>query len=298
MDLECLNRIAEALERIAAAAERQGRALPPEAVDLEAAAAFIGVRRETVEQLIRTRRLAHVSTGRQRGRVIPVEALREFLREYRQEAMGVRGRNGCDVDELDPAMLTRFTHVRVVADVRQWLLWARGGGRVHHKVAEFVEASPGIFETPESNPRSWAKVGEFVRAWEENAARPVEALAALVHGQVGRAFGGAFVEFYLGAAQPLKAMDIIDDYPALRGILRQWVRGQKLDLLATTLEGLKRYLERPRPRRLLLQNEADKGNVKAFIADLPAEMRPGFVRWLEQNSLGELADASGKAVAR
>ena len=41
----------------------------------------------TIEHLIRTRKLAYVQHGSQRGCVIAVESLREFLREYRQEAL-------------------------------------------------------------------------------------------------------------------------------------------------------------------------------------------------------------------
>lgn len=83
-------RIAEALERIAIAMEQQ--ALPqPEALDKEGAARFIGVDVGTIEQLIRTRRLAYVQHGSQRGRVIPVESLRAFLRQNLMEVMGING---------------------------------------------------------------------------------------------------------------------------------------------------------------------------------------------------------------
>jgi hypothetical protein len=89
-----LERIAEALERIASSLERDTVSLPPEALGKEAAAHFIGVDVATIEQLLRTRRLSYVQHGSQRGRVIPVEALRQFLKEYRQEAMGLPDRNG------------------------------------------------------------------------------------------------------------------------------------------------------------------------------------------------------------
>jgi hypothetical protein len=92
-------RIADALERIAdaleAGAEAAGRP-PPEALSKEDAARCIGVDVGTVEQLIRERKLAYVQHGAQRGRVVTVAALREFLEEYRQgtvaEIMGRRKR--------------------------------------------------------------------------------------------------------------------------------------------------------------------------------------------------------------
>ena len=83
-----LERIADALERIALALDRQAAstvaAIEPVALSKEDAARFIGEDLATIENLIRTRRWAYVQHGSQRGRVIPIEDLRRFLRDYRQ----------------------------------------------------------------------------------------------------------------------------------------------------------------------------------------------------------------------
>ena len=59
----------------------------PEALSKEDAARFIGEDVATIEHLIRTRKLAYVQHGSQRGRVIPVESLRKFLKQYRQASL-------------------------------------------------------------------------------------------------------------------------------------------------------------------------------------------------------------------
>ena len=83
-----VERIAVALERIADALERQNSsvitALPPEGLSKEDAARFLGVDVAAVEHLIRTRKIAYVQYGAQRGRVIPVESLRQSMAEFRQ----------------------------------------------------------------------------------------------------------------------------------------------------------------------------------------------------------------------
>src|SRR5262245_4587756 len=83
-----LERVAAALERLAGALERQAAtavpSVPPEALSKGDAARFIGVDGATVEQLLRTRKLAYVQHGEQRGRVIPVESLRQFVQGYRR----------------------------------------------------------------------------------------------------------------------------------------------------------------------------------------------------------------------
>src|SRR4051812_48774399 len=83
---DVLERIAKALERVATALERASGPTP-EALSVEDAAHVIGVRPETIEHLIRTRRLAYAQLGHQRGRVIPLVALRELLRDNLQEAL-------------------------------------------------------------------------------------------------------------------------------------------------------------------------------------------------------------------
>src|SRR4051812_24232580 len=92
MHTDNIDRIASALERIAGALERSSAtsvaAVAPEALSKEDAARFLGVEVETVEHLIRTRKLAYVQHGEQRGRVVSVEALREFLKEFRQATGG------------------------------------------------------------------------------------------------------------------------------------------------------------------------------------------------------------------
>jgi hypothetical protein len=84
---EVLTRMAVAVDHIARAVERQSAsavsAIAPAALSKHAAA-FLGVTEETLEQLLRTRKLAFVQHGAQRGRVIAVEDLRAFLQSHRQ----------------------------------------------------------------------------------------------------------------------------------------------------------------------------------------------------------------------
>lgn len=79
--------IVETLSRIADAVENLSRsvisALPPEALSIEDAARFLGVDVPAIKQLVRTRKLAFVKIGTQRGRVLRVEDLRSYLKEYR-----------------------------------------------------------------------------------------------------------------------------------------------------------------------------------------------------------------------
>jgi hypothetical protein len=96
--IDFLRRIATALENIAAGLDRRNdgmiAALPPEGLSKEDAARFVGVELATIEYLIRTRKVEYVQHGSQRGRTIPVESLRQFLKDFRQKVLNPPERNG------------------------------------------------------------------------------------------------------------------------------------------------------------------------------------------------------------
>jgi len=74
--------------RIADAIENQNRsmvqALPPEALSYPNAAKFLGVDLPAIKELVRTHKLPYIQYGTQRGRMILVKDLRNFLTKYRQ----------------------------------------------------------------------------------------------------------------------------------------------------------------------------------------------------------------------
>jgi excisionase family DNA binding protein len=89
-----LSQLTDAVTKISAPAPAQPP--PPEALSKEDAAKFLGVPVKTIEYLIRARKIQYAQLGSQRGRVIPVEALRKLLQEKTQltaqEELQRRGR--------------------------------------------------------------------------------------------------------------------------------------------------------------------------------------------------------------
>src|SRR5262249_16922640 len=91
---ETLGRLADALDRAGTPAAVS--APPAEALSKEDAAKFLGVGGKTGGRPARPRKLRYTQLGSQRGRVIPVEALRKLLQENTQltaqEELRRRGR--------------------------------------------------------------------------------------------------------------------------------------------------------------------------------------------------------------
>ena len=68
-------------------------------------------------------------------------------------------------------------------------------------------------------------------------------LAAALSGILGENWALAFMQFYQHGCKPLSADIIIREYPAQRAVLKRWITDAKLDLVAASVELLKRHLQ-------------------------------------------------------
>lgn len=189
--------------------------------------------------------------------------------------------DGYVLEELDEALLSRFLRMKLVPDRQAWVSWGKTEDRVHPKVLAFVEHSPGIFDEPVSNPRSWTYASNFLKCWELAPGREQDLLAAGLAGLVGEKWALAFLQFYGAGRRPLTATEVIDHYRAHRAALKAWVGAAQLDLVAASLGALKRHLEPQRVYEMVVNDAGTKANVEAFFADLPAELRRQVRDWLK-----------------
>jgi hypothetical protein len=183
------------------------------------------------------------------------------------------------VDELDPAMLSRFLQVRVVPDVEEWARWARGEGAVHPEVVDFVESAPGVFDDPEPNPRAWEYASNVLKAWEAEESPP-DLLATALAGLVGDTWTVAFIQAHGETARPLTPQAIIDSYLVHRPAVTRWLAERRLDLISASLDSLKRHLQPQHAYDAVVTDGDRKRNVEAFFSDLPADLRKQTREWL------------------
>jgi hypothetical protein len=149
---------------------------------------------------------------------------------------------GYEVDVLDPALASRFVMLKVRADREAWVRWARDAG-VHPSVLRFVERFAQVFER--APPRAWEQAARLLAAGlaSHRAPSSLEPLLAAV-------------------LQPLTAKALLMELPEhmpdispeslLRAprtwlsTVRIWVERERHDMVALTLDNLKRFLiERP-----------------------------------------------------
>lgn len=198
--------------------------------------------------------------------------------------------DGYLVDELDAALLSRFLHVKVMPDVTEWLRWA-AQHQVHHRIIEFVEASPGIFDDPVANPRAWVHASKLLSVWEHGD-RSQAMLALALSGVLNDRWALAFIQVYSDVRQPLRPEEIIEAYPAHQAAVRGWIGRGQLDVVAASLELLKRHLQAQRSYDAVIREPAWKANVEAFLVDLPADLQRQAREWLDERGFRDLAAPS------
>lgn len=176
-----------------------------------------------------------------------------------------------DVSILDPALLSRFVHIHVVADRKEWLAWACQSD-IHEAVIRYVESDSSVFNAPESNPRAWAYVSRLLDAAQANSVSQ-QALRIAIHGVVGETRGKAFLATLGKDGYPLSAGDVLSAYRKHRAKVQGWIKNGRLDLVRSTLHAVQTYLQPAadfaavRKKRTCLKNLGD------FVSDLPGDLR-------------------------
>lgn len=184
-----------------------------------------------------------------------------------------------EVSDLDPALLSRFIRVEIVPDRREWLVWARCAG-IHTGVIDYVESDHTVFNTAESNPRSWSAVSDILHAADKIQALP-QTVRAAVLGTVGDKRGAAFLGTLKTPDRPLTADQILTAYHIYQRELLKWVKEGQIDRIQASLHSLLTFLQ-PKPDfEAVRKTKSEWDSLGCFLRDLPGDLRneaKGFFR--------------------
>ncbi len=176
--------------------------------------------------------------------------------------------DGYDVNDLDPALMSRFVRISLEADVKGWLRWA-GENNVHPAVIRFLCQVPGLFYSPESNPRSWTWVSNAVKAY---AGGDDGTLGVVVAGLVGETAAAAFIASYLGGEEPLTARQVLDDYANHSSTVRRWRDGKRIDLCEASSHAVLVALQSSDVAVGINDRDVSRQGLRDFVEDLPADI--------------------------
>jgi hypothetical protein len=177
------------------------------------------------------------------------------------------------VDELDPALRSRFLVINLDADVSEWLVWAREEG-LHPLVLEFVSTSVPTF-TADANPRAFHYLSRMLKTNPGAESSPeVELLA---EGLIGQKMARAFAAFAGGGMRPFSLEEILKDPGNVRQVMAIWKRKKRVDLFKATLENINQSLEDRKVIIHLLGDRAARTAIKILHSALPPDLRAQLV---------------------
>ena len=188
--------------------------------------------------------------------------------------------SGYDVQPLDPALLSRFIRVQVVADVPTWLAWAQDNG-VHDAVRQYVGAVPKVFDS--APPRSWTYVSQIITAFESGKGDDRRILLAALEGQVGPEHAQALYKIYQsGCSVTIDAERILRKYPTVKATIVGWAKAKKTDLLASHAHKVRVALQKSDLCAEVARSKKMTRNLRDFANDLPAELGHDVLKSAEQ----------------
>lgn len=184
---------------------------------------------------------------------------------------------GYDVDELDPALASRFFMLRVTPDRHAWIAWARTAG-VHAPVVRLVEKFTQAFD--DTPPRTWTFVSMLVKAAEAEGLGPDE-ISRIVELMLPAVAARALIsEMRLQLPGALGGAEIVADPKRAASLLKQLTAARRLDVVTVMLENLAEYVERPEGR-VALKDAAKRDGVLDVLAAAPPDLRTLANRVLE-----------------
>jgi hypothetical protein len=179
--------------------------------------------------------------------------------------------DGYDTAELDPALLSRFLKVEVIANCQSWLEWAKNEG-IHHSVLRFVSQTPDIFAADSSNPRSWSYVSDMLKAYESQGVENENLLVTAISGLIGEPLAVAFIQSSMREENSIPAEMILTEYEKHRPMIQHWVQTKKMDLLISTANGVQIALQNVDTAMRIAKTEVLTQNLETFLSDLPADI--------------------------
>jgi len=105
------------------------------------------------------------------------------------------------VDELDPALLDRFLHFKLTVNADSWIEWATENN-IHKTIISYISNSKDKLYVRDENaaifptPRSWAKLSELLKSYEDKNIDNQALLHNLITGKIGYTVGAQFMTYY------------------------------------------------------------------------------------------------------
>ena len=168
-----------------------------------------------------------------------------------------------DVDELDPALSSRFLTLPIKPDPHAWLVWAKEN-HVHPAVQTFIKGVPTAFE--HIPPRTWVYLSTLLyrmheQGWSKEESKPI---IQSILGDTSWEFFYSFFVGYNASSVLITGNDIVAEPYKFIDHIRQLTRENRME----TLSFLSKDIQLALNHRDLENQEGLHEVIQEFPADL------------------------------
>lgn len=192
------------------------------------------------------------------------------------------------VEQSDPAEVSRWVTVELEPDVDDWLNWAED--KVHLATIEFIRANPkllehkGTFEAEKkyADRRSWFKLDQELQRlglFDADNPNPGNLLYIMSGAFLGPEAGAKFCRFVEQREREIKATDILADWKKSKKKLSKGTKGISNEQYVEATAKLGDWLKEP--KNVLTDSQARQ--YAMFMHDCPPEPRMSAWALLQKN---------------
>ena len=193
------------------------------------------------------------------------------------------------VEQSDPAEVSRWVTVELDPSEEDWLVWA--DGKVHPATIEFIRANPkcldhkGTFEPEKKYPdrRSWYKLDAEVQRlglFDDDTPNAGNLLYFMCGAFLGPEVGAKFTKFVGARDREIKATDILEDWKKSKKRLSKGQKGISNEQYVEATAKLSDWLKDK--EHVLTDSQARQ--YSAFMHDCPPEPRMSAWALLQKNA--------------
>lgn len=177
-----------------------------------------------------------------------------------------------NVNAMDPAFKDRFWMTDMEPTVEDWLDWARGPGKIHYAITDFIQSNEKWLDTQgkevdndrvHPSRRSWEKLSQTLEKNKMFDNVDNELFWLLCTGFIGVEASTQFRDFVKNMDKQLSATDILDNYDKIKKKIAR-LGQERMNVC------IEKIAEHAAKESL---TDAQLPNLRKFVLDLPGELR-------------------------
>lgn len=153
------------------------------------------------------------------------------------------------VVDMDPAQEDRFVWIEMDSDIKEWIRWGMGKGRIHSDIIEFLSAFPEYLHTPDSRenlkatPRSWERVSKAYSIYKDKELCSLSTLLNVVRGNVGESICTDFANYITNIKKQLILPEKLFSYEVLPVEIKEEISNESHSRLYILMKNSLSYVE-------------------------------------------------------